>query len=116
MKTLLLDQSEWDLVLDINGNIALADAPYAVAQDAASAVRVFAGELWYDTSSGIPYFQNILGQRPNLQYLKSQIEAAALKVPTVVQARCLFATFADRTLTGQIQIIDATGVANNVSF
>lgn len=116
MKTLLLDQGDWDFVLDISGNIAVADAPYAVAQDVASAVRVFAGELWYNIAEGIPYHGQILGARPNLQFLKSQIEAAALKVPTVVQARCLFANFADRVLTGQIQIIDATGVINNVSF
>lgn len=116
MKTLLLDQAEWDLVLDISGNIAVADAPYAIAQDVASAVRVFAGELWYNTADGVPYREQILGGRPNLQFLKSQIEAAALKVPTVVQARCLFAKLADRVLTGQIQIIDATGVTNNVSF
>ena len=27
--TLLLDQSAWDLVLDVNGNIALAGTPYS---------------------------------------------------------------------------------------
>lgn len=116
MKTLLLAQDTWDLVLDLSGNIALAAEPYAVAQDVASAVRVFAGELWYDTGDGIEYFGQILGERPNLQFLKTRIEAAALKVPTVVKARCLFASFSDRVLTGQIQIIDATGAANNVSF
>jgi hypothetical protein len=116
MNTLLLDQSEWDLVLDIGGNIAMGQAPYAVAQDVASAVRLFLGELWYDTAQGIPYFGQILGAQPNLQFVKSQVEAAALKVPTVVQARCLFASVNGRVLTGQIQIIDATGAANNVSF
>lgn len=116
MTSLLLDQSDWDLVLDLSGNIAVASAPYAVAQDVASAVRVFAGELWYDTTQGIPYFGQVLGERPNLQFLKSQIEAAALKVPTVVQARCLFAKFSNRVLTGQIQVIDATGAINNVQF
>lgn len=116
MQTLLLDQSQWDLVLDIEGNIAVASAPYAVAQDVASAVRVFLGELWYDTAQGVPYFQDILGERPSLQFLKSEIEAVALTVPTVAKARCLFASFEGRTLTGQIQIIDDTGVTNNVTF
>jgi hypothetical protein len=116
MKTLLLDQSEWDLVLDASGDIAIADAPYAVAQDVASAVRVFAGELWYDTSQGIPYRPEVLGNTPSLQYLKSKIEAAALTVPTVAKARCLFASLNDRVLTGQIQIIDDNGVESNVSF
>ena len=56
MKTLLLDQTTWDLTLDANNNIALAAEPYAFAQDAASAIRLFQGELWYDTTRGVPYF------------------------------------------------------------
>lgn len=116
MTSLLLAQDAWDLCLDLAGNIALADAPYAEAQDVACAVRLFAGELWFDTSQGIPYFDSILGQRPNLQFVKSKVEAAALTVPNIVSARCLFASFADRTLTGQVQVIDATGATNNVTF
>lgn len=116
MKTLLLDQDVWDLVLDASGNIAVANAPYAVAQDVASAIRVQLGELWYDTSQGIPYIADILGQPPNLPFIKAQIEKTALTVPTVTQARCVFATFDNRVLTGQIQVIDDAGAAHNVSF
>lgn len=116
MNTLLLATDTWDLVLDANGNIAMASEPYAIAQDVASAVKLFAAELWYDTSQGIPYFQNILGQRPQQQYIKAQIEKAALTVPGVSKARCLFASFVGRQLTGQIQIIDTTGASNNVTF
>ena len=116
MDTLLLAQDSWDLVLDANGNIAMATHPYSIAQDVASACRVFAGELWYDTTQGIPYFQNILGKRPTMQYVKSQIEAAALTVPDVVSARCLLASFTGRTLTGQVQIIDITGATHNAHF
>lgn len=116
--TLLLDQAEWDLVLDISGNIALASPPYAVAQDVASAIRVFQGDLWYDTTVGIPYFERVLGQAPSMQYLRSQIEARALTVPGVVRAQCLFVKLdsATRVLQGQCKIIDTTGAENNVSF
>jgi hypothetical protein len=60
VKTLLLDRSLWDLTLDINGNIAMASEPYAIAQDVASACRTFLGECYYDTSQGVPYFQGML--------------------------------------------------------
>jgi len=60
-KTLLLDRTVWDLVLDSNGDIALASPPYALEQDVASAVRLFLGELWYDTTKGIPYLKKFLG-------------------------------------------------------
>jgi hypothetical protein len=39
----LPDRSTWDLVLGASGNIAEASAPYALAQDAASAIQLFAG-------------------------------------------------------------------------
>jgi hypothetical protein len=117
MNTLLLDQSDWDLVLDINGNIAMANAPYALAQDVASAIKVFIGDLWYGQATGIPYLTQVLGQEPNPQFLRSQVEAAALTVPGVVQARCLFVELnSDRVLRGQVQFIDTDGVSRNVTL
>lgn len=113
--TLMLDTVDWDLVLDANGNIALADAPYSMAQDVASAVRVVVGELWFDSKQGVPY-GDILGSAPNLQFIRAKIEAAALTVSGVVKARCTFASFAGRVLTGQVQVTDAAGMVNNVSF
>lgn len=114
--TLLLSQDNWDLVIDTSGNIAAATDPYSLAQDVASAVRVFTGDIWYDTAQGIAYLTRVLGQRPTNQFLKGQIEARALTVPGVVSARCLFVALQDRKLSGQVQIIDTTGASNNVSF
>lgn len=116
MKTLLLDTETWDLCLDASGNIAVADAPYAIAQDVASAIKTFAGELYFDTAQGIPYFSQILGQRPTLQLVKAAMEKAALTVSGVVKALCLFSSLKDRKLTGQIQITDTTGAVTNVNF
>ena len=116
MNTLLLDRARWDLVCDANGNIAMATNPYSVAQDVASAVKLFAGELYYDTTQGVPYWEQILGQRPPMALVKQAIVRAALTVPEVVQARCLIASFAGRVLTGQVQVIDTTGASHNVTF
>lgn len=114
--TLLLDQTVWDLVLDANGNIAMAQAPYAIAQDVASATRTFLGECWYNNNYGLPYWQQILGEFPPLQYVAEQIEAQALTVPDVVAAQATFSSFENRSLAGQIQIIDTDGAINNVAF
>lgn len=102
--TLLLDRTAWDLVVDASGNIAVAADPYAVAQDVASAIKLFKGELWYGKTKGIPYWASVLGFRPPLSFVKSQIVRAALTVPRVVQARCIIASFVGRSLTGQVQI------------
>jgi len=114
--SLLLDQSAWDLVLDVNGNIALAGAPYSVAQDVASAIRTFIGECWYNTNLGLPYWQQILGELPPLNYISQQMITQALTIPNVVSAKVTFQSFTNRILSGQIQIIDTDGATNNVAF
>jgi len=114
--TLLLDQTEWDLVMDSAGNIAMATPPYALAQDVASAVRLFLGELWYSRNEGIPYFEDVLGQLPPIALLVGYIEKAAMTVPGVVSARCIIESFDNRAVTGQIQFIDEKGAENDVSF
>lgn len=114
--TLLLDQNQWDLVIDSAGNIAAAAPPYALAQDVASAVRLFLGELWYNTSKGIPYFEDVLGKLPPATLLTGYIEKAALTVPGVVSAQCIIESFDSREIVGQIQFIDETGGTNAVIF
>jgi len=116
MNTLLLDGSAWDLVVDSAGNIAMATPEYSLAQDVASAVRLFKGELWYRTTAGTPYFENVLGHLPPISVFKGYIERAALTVPGVVKAKCVISSFTNRTVTGQILFIDESGAANNVSF
>jgi len=116
MNTLLLDRTAWDLVLDASGNIAMATDPYAIAQDVASAVRLFLGELYYDTTKGIPYFQQILGQLPPLAIVKAQVVAAALTVPEVTSAQCIVISFDDRIITGQVIVTDTNSRTQTVSF
>lgn len=104
MKTLLLDQTLWDLCKDTNGNIAVASDPYSIAQDVSSECRVFHGEVYYDTTRGIYYFEQILGQTPPLPTMRAQYIAAALTVPGVTDAQCFFAGLSNRKLTGQLSL------------
>lgn len=110
MNTLLLDQTLWDLCKDAAGDIAVASDPYAIAQDAASAMRLFAGELWYNTTKGIPYFEQILGHSPPVGVLKGELIQASLSVPGVVGAKVFISSVADRTVTGQVQLDTVAGV------
>lgn len=116
MSTLLLDRTYWDLVLDSAGNIAMATAPYALAQDVASAVKLFLGELYYNTFKGVPYFSQVLGKLPPASVLLQLIEAAALSVPGVVTATVVIQSFNSRQVTGQIQFTDESGVTTAVGF
>lgn len=111
MQTLLLDVSAWDLVLDVNGNIALASDPYSLAQDSASSIRTFQGEVYYDTTRGVPYWTQVLGKAPSLAVLKVLFQAAALLVPGVTAAQCFISSFTDREVKGQVQTTSKAGTA-----
>lgn len=109
-------------MLDASGNIALASNPYAQAQDAASAIKTFLGEEYYNTTIGLPYFTQILGQRPSISLIKSLMANAVLAqtpggVPGVVAAECfLTALTPARQLTGQVQISNSSGQTSVNNF
>lgn len=116
MNTLLLDRAAWDLVLDAAGNIALAQPAYALAQDVASAVRLFKGELYYAPGKGIPYFEDVLGHMPPESLIKQHMVDAAEGVHGVTTARVILSALSDREVSGQVQFIDETGAENGVVF
>jgi hypothetical protein len=114
--TLLLDQTAWDLVLDANGNIAMAQPPYALAQDVASAIRTFLGEVWYNTAIGIPYWTQILGKLPPASLLIEMINQAALSMFGVASVQTVITGFSDRAITGQVQFVDVNNETTVVNF
>lgn len=114
--TLLLDVDQWDLVIDASGNIAMAAPPYALAQDVASAVRTFLGEVYYDQTQGIPYFEDVLGKLPPAALLTQLISNQALTVPGTVTAQTIIQSFNDGGVTGQIQFTDESGETQIVNF
>lgn len=116
--TLLLDLDNWDLCVDANGNIAMAAAPYALAQDVASAIKTFLGEVWYDTTLGIDYFGIILGKNPPASIFRELMVNAAMSVPGVVSAICVISAFdpSNREASGQVQFTDTSGTTGTVVF
>lgn len=113
---MLLDVGAWDLCVDAKGNIAVAEAPYAIAQDVASAVRTFLAEVYYNDTLGVPYFENFLGQPLPLVVFQDAIVTAALTVPGVVDAVCQVTGIGTRELTGQVLFTDETGAQQVVGI
>jgi len=116
MFTIYLLPETWDFALDSTGNIALATQPYSLAQDSASAIRTFKGEVYYDTTLGVPYFETILNHAPPLDYCRSQFVKAAMTVPGVIAARVFFTDFTDRRLSGQVQVTDSQRIVTALGF
>ncbi len=94
----------------------MASVPYALAQDAASAIKTFLGEVYYDPTLGIPYFQSILGQYPPFELIRSKMVAAVIKVPGVTAARVFFSGYNNRKLSGQVQVTDYAGNVAAIGF
>lgn len=116
MKSLLLDRDVWDLVLDAEGNIAICEEPYSIAQDVACACRTFKGELVYDVDDGVPYFSEILGQWPPLSLVRERLKTACLSVAGVVSAQVIITSVDGRNLVGQVQFVDIDGNTQVVTF
>ena len=114
--TLLLDRAAWDLVLDANGDIAMARPEYAVAQDVASALKLFRNELWYGRERGIPYWQDVLGKMPPAPVVIRHWEHAALTVPGTHRARARVTQFQGREVRGEVRVIDAVNRDHVVEF
>lgn len=108
MNTLASD-SDGDLLVE-NGDLVVASGGLAVAIDVASVARTFRGECWYDSTLGVPYYNQILGQRPSLQFVKQALVTAGLTVPDVASIRCfLTGPGPNRVIGGQLQITTVSG-------
>lgn len=94
----------------------MASEPYALAQDAASAIKLFAGELYYDTSQGIPFFEQILGHAPPVALMKAYFNEQALTVPGVETAQTFITFWRGRLVRGQVQIRDEDGNVSAAGF
>ena len=118
MNTLLLNPDSWDLLVDINGNIAVAGEPYRLAQDVACAIKTFNNDLWYNKTYGIPYFDSIFGKNPPLSLVADYLQRAVLSVPDVIKAKAIIEDLnrETRVLSGVVLITDANGITNGVRF
>jgi len=105
MNTLLFDPDQWgELLVDINGDIAVTGEPYRTAQDVATSVRLFKNDVWYDTSDGIPYLGTVYALKPDIPVLKSNIERQALNVSKVKTANAVITGFKNRTFSSRVII------------
>lgn len=85
--TLILNDN-WDISVDESGNIATSDGTYAIAQNAANAVRLFTDDAYFDRTRGIPHFDIELGNKGSdaQSTLINRIKKAVLAVDGVADA------------------------------
>ena len=109
--TLTLNNN-WDVFVDENGNIATSADAYAIAQNAANAVRLFTNDAYFNRTKGIPHFNIELGHKPipARSTLTNRIRKAVLAVDGVTDAEIeLEFDPATRTYGGDITITVTDG-------
>jgi hypothetical protein len=117
MDSLNITNDTNDLFVDSSGNIAIATGSFALALNAACAIRTFSGECWFNSTLGIPYFASILGKNPPIEYLRSQLSTTGLNAdPDIKSATVYFTRITDRKLSGQVQVSTSTGNVATSSF
>ena len=72
-----------DLVLE-NGDIQMADGQQALKVAILCAARTFLGEFFLDQSLGVPYYQELLGQKEPTSGFEIALQNVILAVPGVV--------------------------------
>lgn len=104
MKTLKLD-SNWDVTLNDLNDIAIAEGNERLAQDIASSVRVFKGELPFDINRGVSY------DKPDeiRNTLKNDMNEQALLVDGVEDSIVVFNNLTDRLLNATIYATNKEG-------
>lgn len=90
-----------DFALDSDGDLAfpmsLTRGIAAVAQGINEAVQLFRGEWFLDLERGIPYYQDILGQKFDRERVLFGFRAEIVKVPDVKKIESLTATYSGTT-------------------
>ncbi|CAI3955024.1 unnamed protein product [Commensalibacter communis] len=115
MMDLLLTE-DWDLTLDLNGNIAVCEAPYSIAQQAANEIKLFEGEGWYDRSQGTPHFAKTLGVNSNLGLIRNVLLDRVNGVDDVFRSDIDMYIDSSRVLHGNIFITSKSGEMINVVY
>ena len=107
---------DWDITLTASGRLALKRGSQAVAQNVASATRLFTGDACFNKADGVPHFGVELGLRPKESVIRSRLNAAALSVPEAAEAKTVITRLEDRGLQGEITETTTEGETIHVAI
>lgn len=96
-KTFLVDSNN-DLYLDSNGNIAIGSNLIAVLQTCEHVAKTRLGEEVLVITDGIPYFETVWNGSPNLIQFEAAMRFALLQVPDVTEIVSLNTVIVDDVL------------------
>lgn len=99
-----------DIYLDGNNNIAMKKDINAIADIILNKVRTNLGELQFNIDLGIPYFTTIFTSTPNFDLWQKFVEDSALSLDNVTEIVDFNKTIQNNTLTYSMTINTNLGV------
>lgn len=117
--------TDWDLDLDARGDLRTVGDGTAqsvqtgpgmrLAQDVASRLRAWRGEVWFDVQQGIDY-PRYLGLSPSMVELRADYQSEALQVPLCATALAdIDLQRTSREVGGTVYLSDLSGYAAEVA-
>ena len=98
-----------DIYLDEFGNLATVTGIEAVAQVCRNTVLTTYGELTYDVDGGIPYFETVFTDPPNLELFQNAVVSALQNVESVTRVKSFNYSVSGGTLSYTAEIVTAYG-------
>jgi hypothetical protein len=114
MGNLALDSLNHDVYFE-DGQIVLVSNGEAIAQDIKVRLLFFKGEWALDTRLGVPYYEEVLGQKPNLGVVKNLFRKVILQTPGVKSINNLDVTF-DSSIRTLIVSFFAETIEGEIEF
>lgn len=109
-----------DLKLDANGDLdttggklTLLDGTDAISQSCAIRLKFFQGEWFLDQRLGVPWFQEILGEKTRLNVVRAILQKAILTTPGLLAISSFEMDYTGATRTLSVSF---TGQAESGSF
>jgi len=79
-----LEPNTWDLVIE-SGDLQLVKRSDAIRQHTHQRLWIFQGEFFLDETAGVPYFQRILGKKPDIYVVDAIIKDTILNTPGILE-------------------------------
>lgn len=108
MLTIATDENN-DIYLDEFGNLATVTGIAAIAQVCRNKVLTTYGELTYDVADGIPYFETIFTDPPNIELFQNAVVEALQNVEGVTRVKSFNYSVSGGTLSYTAEIVTAYG-------
>lgn len=90
---LAIDQDTRDLFLAPDGNLATVTGAEAVAQHVRQRLKTYKGEWFLDTTAGVPWLEQIMGDGFNPALAEAVVKAEILDTHGVVEITSFSVTF-----------------------